>query len=105
MGYRFTDEQLRAFRKERTEQDFESYRKAGVSFYRWLGGDCPARGHNLMHQKVCSIDDPDAIFENDGNGNPVRVQRTPEMPKGSPGDCEDFCRCCTVIFDPKIDWA
>lgn len=49
----------------------------------------------IMHGLLCRYDD-DTVYSN--NGGKTWKKRTPEMPKGKPGEDED-CRCCDVVED------
>lgn len=76
----------------------------GVKYYKWLSGDCPAKGHKKMEGKICSIEDNDCYYVRGAKKSLKKKERTKLMPIGSPADCEKFCNCSFVMFDPDIDF-
>lgn len=79
-------------------------KSSGFDYYQWLGGSCPAKGHNKMDGKICSINEGDSYYVRGPKKSLKRKDRTKGMPTGSPADCNEFCNCSIVCFEPKIFW-
>ena len=75
---------------------------SGFAYYQWLSGACPAKGHNRMDNKICSVDDSDSYYVRGPKKTLNRKERSKGMPKGSPADCNEFCNCTIVCFDPQL---
>lgn len=79
-------------------------KSSGFTYYQWLSGACPAKGHNRMDGKICSVNEGDSYYVRGPKKTLNRRERAKGMPKGSPADCNEFCNCCIVCFDPKLFW-
>lgn len=92
--------------KLNTAVTLETYRSAGVQYYKWLTtiDGRERESHALMNDRICSVTDGDVYFEQNPKQplRPIEHRRTGDMYHGHPGT--DFqCRCSMVMWDPAID--